>query len=75
MVKTDYPLIPPPGMLTKTKKPNYQGFILRQLGHASTCSAPAAFRPLLTEGLVLSGESKLMNLRRIIQKCLKHQGK
>jgi hypothetical protein len=33
--------------------------ILRQLGHASILSAPAAFRPLLTEGLAFSGFSYL----------------
>jgi hypothetical protein len=31
-----------------------QGFILRQLSHASGSSAPAAFRPLLTDGFALS---------------------
>jgi hypothetical protein len=35
---------------TKTKKPNYRRLILRQLGHAETCSAPAAFRPPSHEG-------------------------
>jgi len=49
--------VPPytPTVLTKTKRPNYQSFFLRQLGHAETYSVSAAFRPLLTEGLVLSG--------------------
>jgi len=45
---------------TVKKKPSYLKFILRQLGRASACSAPAAFRPLLTKGLVLSGESLLI---------------
>jgi len=37
--------------------PKHFGFILRQLG--DLLKRPAAFRPLLTEGLALSGESLL----------------
>ena len=45
--------------MPKIKSRACKGLILRQLGHAENCSAPAAFRPLLTEGLALSGLSFL----------------
>jgi hypothetical protein len=53
----------------KIKKPNYLGFILRQLGHL--ISRSAAFRPLLTEGLALSGLSFLL-LSFFFGRPLKH---
>jgi hypothetical protein len=41
--------------LCRAKKAELPMIIPRQLGHASTCSASVAFRPLLAEGLALSG--------------------
>jgi hypothetical protein len=42
------------------KRPTYHLLVFLQLGHLlSSLVRPAAFRPLLTEGLVLSGESDL----------------
>jgi hypothetical protein len=55
---------------TKIKRPNYLEFILRQLGHLSL-KRPAAFRPLLTESLALSGLSFLL-LRFFFGRPLKH---
>jgi hypothetical protein len=55
---------------TKTKKPNYRRIILRQLGHASTRSAPAAFRPFLAEGLALSG---FLPISQLIREQLPYQ--
>ncbi len=46
--------ITPTGALTKTKNKPTQKFLLRQPGHAETCSVPVAFRPLLAKGLALS---------------------
>jgi hypothetical protein len=47
-------------------RPSYQKFFLRQFGRLSR--RPAAFRPLLTDGLVLSGKSDfLRNIGDVIK--------
>jgi len=44
----------------------YQRFILRQLSHLH-CKRSAAFRPLLTKGLALSGDQSLTKASRHIK--------
>jgi hypothetical protein len=57
----------------KQKKAKLPELILRQLGHASTCSAFAAFRPLLAKGLVLSGNNYMFIILEFKSALVEHK--